>query len=212
MRETEEVVPQSTMELYCKLMTRVKHRILEARQLVLTAKDERAAVYAAIQLRIAIEEVAVASFVGNRPVLETLNLGISKVSWQTSRNRLKALNSEYWPTGVEVVTHPDGQIEWLTKENRITESEVPEIWGKLSSLLHARNPFREKINWREIIEYEKTLVSRLTETLNEHVLHLYDSDHLLCGQFWADPPHFYVFRALSAEDENTARNPRNKQS
>lgn len=199
MNKTEEVVPQSTMELYCELMTRVKHRILEARQLVWTAKDERAAIYAAIQLRIAIEEVAVASFVGNRPVLENLNMGLSKVSWRTSRNRLRELNSEYWPTGVEVVKHSDGRNEWLNKENRITEPEVPEIWGKLSSLLHARNPYSEKINWGKIIEYEKVLISRLTETLNEHILHLYDSDHLICGQFWANPPYFYVFRAVDAE-------------
>lgn len=196
-----KTLPTLELELYSKIMTRVKLRIEEARGLVFSAKDERDAVYAAIQLRLAIEEVAVASFVGNRPLLENLNMNLAKVSWKTSRSQLKQLNSRYWPEGIRQIRHEDGSFEWASVEDAIPESEVPEIWGKLSSLLHARSPFTDPTDWPRAIQYQKTLVKRLISTFNEHILHLHDSDLLVCGQFWADPPNFYIFKAVDADPE-----------
>lgn len=185
---------ESDLEKYIGVMTRVKLRIEEARTLLWTAKDERSGLYAAVQLRLAIEEVAVASFVGNRRVLEELNFSLPKVSWKSVRKRLLELNTRYWPKGVTQVRHPDGRIEWKNTDGRIEEEEVAEIWGRLSSLLHAANPYDEAINWPATIVYLREVTRRLVRTLNEHILHLYGSTHLLCGQFWSDPPNFYVFR------------------
>lgn len=185
--------PDSDLEKYINVMTKVKLRIDEARTLLLTAKDERSGLYAAVQLRMAIEEVAVASFVGNRRVLENLNYSLRKVSWKSVRKLLLELNARYWPKGITQVRHPDGQIEWTDADGRIEEEEVAEIWGRLSSLLHATNPYDEPINWPATIAYLREVTSRLILTLSEHILHLYGSTHLVCGQFWSDPPDFYIF-------------------
>lgn len=185
--------PDSDLEKYINVMTKVKLRIDEARTLLLTAKDERSGLYAAVQLRMAIEEVAVASFVGNRRVLENLNYSLRKVSWKSVRKLLLELNARYWPKGITQVRHPDGQIEWTDADGRIEEEEVAEIWGRLSSLLHATNPYDEPINWSATIAYLREVTSRLILTLSEHILHLYGSTHLVCGQFWSDPPDFYIF-------------------
>lgn len=185
--------PDSDLEKYIAVMTRVKLRIEEARTLLLTAKDERSGLYAAVQLRLAIEEVAVASFIGNRQVLEDLNRSLPKASWKSVRKRLLELNARYWPEGITQVHRPDGWIEWTNADGRIEEEEVAEIWGRLSSLLHAANPYDEPINWPVTIAYLREVTNRLIQTLSEHILHLYGTTHLLCGQFWSDPPNFYVF-------------------
>ncbi len=52
-------------------MERVKLRIDEAENLLKTWTDERGLIYSAVQLRLAIEEIAFASLVGNRHVLES---------------------------------------------------------------------------------------------------------------------------------------------
>lgn len=201
--------PDSDLEKYINVMTRVKLRIDEAKTLLWTAKDERSGLYAAVQLRMAIEEVAVASFVGNRRVLENLNYSLRKVSWKSVRKLLLELNALYWPKGITQVRHPDGQIEWTDADGRIEEEEVAEIWGRLSSLLHAANPYDEPINWPATIAYLREVTSRLILTLSEHILHLYGSTHLVCGQFWSDPPNFYVFENVGDVkdfDESDLRN------
>lgn len=201
--------PDSDLEKYINVMTRVKLRIDEAKTLLWTAKDERSGLYAAVQLRMAMEEVAVASFVGNRRVLENLNYSLRKVSWKSVRKLLLELNARYWPKGITQVRHPDGQIEWTDADGRIEEEEVAEIWGRLSSLLHAANPYDEPINWPATIAYLREVTSRLILTLSEHILHLYGSTHLVCGQFWSDPPNFYVFENVGDVkdfDESDLRN------
>lgn len=201
--------PESDLEKYIAVMTRVKLRIDEAKTLLWTAKDERSGLYAAVQLRLAIEEVAVASFVGNRRVLENLNYSLRKVSWKSARKLLLELNARYWPNGITQVRHPDGQIEWTDADGRIEEEEVAEIWGRLSSLLHAANPYDEPINWPDTIACLREVTSRLILTLSEHILHLYGSTHLVCGQFWSDPPNFYIFENVGDAkdlDESDLRN------
>lgn len=194
--------PEYDLEKYIGVMNRVKLRIDEAKTLLWTAKDERSGLYAAVQLRLAIEEVAVASFIGNRQVLDELNRSLRKVSWKSVRKSLLELNTRYWPKGVTQVHHPDGRIEWKDAEGRIEEEEVAEIWGRLSSLLHAANPYDKAVSWPAAIAYQREVTSRLICTLSEHILYLYGSTHLLCGQFWSDPPNFYVFRNVSDTEDS----------
>lgn len=86
---------ESDLEKYVGVMTRVKLRIEEARTLLWTAKDERPGLYVAVQLRLAIEEVAVASFVGNRRVLEELNFSqqLRAPVWHSESNTVGILKT-----------------------------------------------------------------------------------------------------------------------
>ena len=68
---------------------------------------------------------------------------------------------------------------------------------------------RMKFNWPATIAYLREVTSRLILTLSEHILHLYGSTHLVCGQFWSDPPNFYVFENVGDvkdSDESDLRN------
>ena len=56
---------------------------------------------------------------------------------------------------------------------------------------------RDKACGRTAVAYPGRADAGKPKAFNEHIRHLHGSTHLLCGQFWSDPPNFYVFRDVS---------------
>lgn len=185
---------QQDRNSYVAVMSRVKLRIDEAeKELRKPQGDERNIIYAALQLRLAIEEIAFSSFVANRQALEEAARSTRVKKWDEARKALSAINSKYWPIGVELVSLDGEPDRWDSKIDQLTEEACAPAWGRLSTLLHARNPALPALDLTEEAAFAEDLVGKLRATLNEHLVHMVGEKELLCCQVGAEPIRLYVF-------------------
>lgn len=186
------------MQLYAHQMERVKLRINEAATLMRDRKDERALVYSAAQLRLAIEEVVFSSLVSNQRALAEAQASLdANRDMGGTRKLVSRVNPEYWPRGVTQVTKVDGVTEWLNRDDGLSKKKYPQAWGRLSRLLHARNPFLAPLNLKEEGKLIERLIGQLRATLNEHIIKMADVDELLNCQVGNDPVRVHGFGRVS---------------
>lgn len=180
---------------YAAQMERIKLRIDEAQRVVDEFRDERGVLYAATQLRLAVEEIAFASLVGNRKAMEDAERSLELNGWDKASKSLRAINADYWPCGVT-----EQKNEWLDVAGGLTEPDVARIWGRLSQLLHARNPWRDVPDVKAESVFIRQLIGRLRTTLNSHLITLVGGRQKLFCQVWSQPVRVYLF-ALVDEGE-----------
>lgn len=194
-------VPADDRILYAGQMERVKLRIDEADALLRRPKaDERDLIYGAAQLRLAIEEIAFASLIGNRQAMEVAARSTRYKDWDAARKSLRSINPKYWPHAIRQV-RKDHSTEWVDADGGLAEGEVSRVWGRLSALLHARNPWSEPFSLEDESAFLQSVVSRLRVLLGEHLVQLVGSRELLCCQVWASPVRVYAFGLVGDVDE-----------
>lgn len=198
----EHLVSDEDRGRYAAQMERVKLRIDEALRLISEIRDERGLVYAAVQLRLALEEIAFASLVGNRKAMEEAERSVMLNGWDKAIKSLKALNPDYWPSGVIEVRGEKN--EWLDVTDGLVEPDVAKVWGRLSRLLHARNPWREGLDLPTEEQFIRKLIGELRATLNSHFITLVDGRQRLFCQVGSQPVRVYLF---SLVDEEEVANP-----
>lgn len=192
-------VGESDRVLYAKQIERIKLRLDEIYRLNRDMRDERGVLYAAAQLRLAIEEVSFASLVGNRKLLEAAERSIRLNGWDKANKALSNVNPDYWPSGVIEVAHDDGRRSWEEAPDVLTVDEVPKIWGRLSAQLHAKNPYVTPLDLGTEAAFILESSSRLVRTLNSHLIKLAGTSELLFCQAWSTPVRVYLFGEVGVE-------------
>lgn len=189
-------------ELYARQISRVKLRIDEARHLLCKAqKDERDLLYATLQLRLSIEEIACASLVANRSSFEDGQRAFNLRKFDHVQKALKAINPDYWPKGI-IEEDPLGKgipTVWADNPDALSGSEWMQMWGKLSEILHMRNPWDAPRDVSADSTFVKAVHSKLVGTLSSHVVRLIGGEHLVMARLWPIPVEVYVFRAIDSE-------------
>lgn len=190
------------VRFYAAHMERIKLRIDEARGLLYKKPaDERDTLYAALQLRMAIEETACASLIANRPSFEDAEKAFRLKRFEEVQKTLKSLNPSYWPRAVKE-TAPDpktgavGNFEPV--KDALTGAEWMQTWGKLSPMLHMRNPWLPERDKKKDRQFVTTTLEKLVITLNSHVTELVGGQHFVMAQVWASPVRAYGFSQIQA--------------
>ena len=183
-------------------MERIKLRVNEARGLLYKKPaDERHTLYAALQLRIAIEETACASLMANRPSFEDAEKAFRLKRFEEVQKTLKSLNPSYWPKAVKE-TPPDPKTGVVANfepvEDALTDAEWMQIWGKLSPMLHMRSPWLPKRDRQKDHQFVRAALGKLVITLNSHVTELVGGQHFVMAQVWASPVRAYSFSQIHA--------------
>ena len=185
-------------------MSRVKLRIDEASELLHTTPiDERDLIYACLQMRLAIEEVACASLVANRSSFESARKAFELSLIKDVTAELKRLNPSPWPEAISEHSEPGstGQpTRWNEVEASLAGADWMRLWGKLSELLHMRNPWAPPRNLAEDLQFLKKVVSDLKQTLSSHVVKLAGGEHLVMARLFTDPIQVYVFQRKDNEE------------
>lgn len=195
--------PADDVRLYVAHMERIKLRIEETRRLLHKIRpDERDTLYAALQLRIAIEETACASLIANRTAFEDAERAFRLKKFKEVQKALASINSAYWPEAVEE-WEPDPKTgrptKWEPVAGALTGAEWLKNWGELSELLHMRNPWFDARNIGADHRFVKQVMSNLVNTLNAHVTKLAGGKHLIMAQVGHSPVRAYTFRQISNE-------------
>lgn len=195
---------EEDVRLYEAHMNRIKLRIDEARGLLYKkSSDERDLLYAVLQLRIAIEETACASLIANRVSFEDAEKAFRLKRFEEVQKALKLLNPSYWPKAVKE-SAPEPNTEAVASfepvEGSLTDTEWMKIWGKLSSMLHMRNPWLPERDIKRNHQFAKTVVDKLVTTLNAHVTELVGGQHFVMAQVYASPVRAYGFSLVHNSD------------
>lgn len=195
---------EEDVRLYEAHMNRIKLRIDEARGLLYKkSSDERDLLYAVLQLRIAIEETACASLIANRVSFEDAEKAFRLKRFEEVQKALKLLNPSYWPKAVKE-SAPEPNTEAVASfepvEGSLTDTEWMKIWGKLSSMLHMRNPWLPERDIKRNHQFAKTVVDKLVTILNAHVTELVGGQHFVMAQVYASPVRAYGFSLVHNSD------------
>lgn len=189
--DEEHLVADEDRSRYAAQMERIKLRIDEAQRVACELGDERGLIYAAAQLRLAIEEIAFASLVGNRKAMEEAERSLALNGWDKAIKSLRTVNPEYWPRGVIEIRGETN--EWIDVTDGLFESDVARTWGRLSQLLHARNPWRGVPDLKSEGEFMMSLIGQLRTTLNAHFITLAGDRQKLFCQVGSQPVRVYLF-------------------
>ena len=189
--DEEHRVADEDRSRYAAQMERIKLRIDEAQRVACELGDERGLIYAAAQLRLAIEEIAFASLVGNRKAMEEAERSLALNGWDKAIRSLRTVNPEYWPRGVIEIRGETN--EWIDVTDGLFESDVARTWGRLSQLLHARNPWRGVPDLKSEGEFMMSLIGQLRTTLNAHFITLAGDRQKLFCQVGSQPVRVYLF-------------------
>lgn len=190
-----DVVPEDDRLRYAGQMERIKGRIDEAQRVIDDLRDERGLLYAATQLRLAVEEIAFASLVGNRSEMAAAEYSLSVGGWDKAMKALRRTNPEFWPRGV-IETRGESN-EWVDRPGRLADPDVARVWGRLSRLLHARNPWTDDLDLAAEADFVRHLVGQLRVTLSSHVITLAGGRYKLLCQVGSEPVSFYIFERVA---------------
>lgn len=189
--EEDYAVEDNDRYRYAAQMERIKLRIDEAQRVITEVRDERGLLYAAAQLRLALEEIAFASLVGNRKAMEVAERSVAQNGWDKAIKSLRAINPDYWPRGVTEV--PGDPVEWVDVTGALEESDVAKAWGRLSRLLHARNPWHDEPDFKAEGAFIRQLIGQLRTTLSSHFITMVGGRQRLFCQVWSQPVRVYLF-------------------
>ncbi|MFF1828971.1 hypothetical protein [Paenarthrobacter sp. NPDC058040] len=161
-------------ELYADQMERIKARIDAALEFL-----QQPPVYASVesgllQLRLALEMVALSSLVTNRKAVEAVSTAFAKKEHNDALKLVRQLNPEFWPVPFTRIPNDTGEpieMRALTS-GYLTEDEYLPTWGRLSAWLHASNPYQSMPEPSEGAAFGLQVADKLIALLNQHYLYL----------------------------------------
>lgn len=139
---------------------------------------ELAVEFQALQLRKIIEQIVLCSLITNSEEYLEYYQRLGKV-WniQYICNDIEKINPSFLP--VAVIDHHTKHVVNNNLDASMTKAELLEIHEKMGKLLHARNPFSEKIDYYQYSTYIGTCNKQIMEYLNTHIIKPYGEDDLV---------------------------------
>jgi len=135
---------------------------------------------AALQLRMVLELIALASLAANKELFEQQSLRFEK-HWHPADiiKDLEGLNPKFYPTPIRM-GEPDSngvKRHVALTEGYLTKNELVEAHGRCGNILHARNPFGKSPNYDDFLAKVITWTAKVVALLNAHEIWLVGDDH-----------------------------------
>lgn len=172
---------------YADILEEVASR-LEAVKDLLAAGDAGLAniELSALHLRKIIELVVMGSLVTNRTEIEALAKALQRKKVREAQELAKAANPDYWPKGTRPFAGTSGPVEIQAVEGAWREDEWSTVYGHLSELLHARNPYKKPIDMPKERTWQCETRDKVIKLLEHHLVTLVNRDHMLVGRLLFD--------------------------
>jgi hypothetical protein len=172
---------------YAKCMEEIKRRqlavddILQSRRT--TTFRYTNTEFVALQFRKIFELVILASIASHRHFFVGLVRKLAK-EWQISKIVVivQKKNPNFYPKPIDRIANsaPDIKDEWLdVTSGYLTLDELVEAHGRIGSLMHANNPFREEPLLNEIEEMFPIWREKLIRLLNNHTIRFPGDESIL---------------------------------
>ena len=178
----DDLIPEQDRKLYLGILEDMYRRIEQARTFLQPGPKQPALEGAALQLRIVIELIVMASLVTNRAKVEEITTALADKSVDAARKLARNANPDYWPKANRAHDEPGKPRQLRPIEGALTEDRWNREWGMLSDLLHARNSLAPHLDIPAAHAKVVHLAGELITLLTHHVLKLADEKGLLIGQ------------------------------
>ena len=135
---------------------------------------------AALQLRMVLELIALASLAANKELFQQQSLRFEK-HWHPADiiKDLEKLNPKFYPIPFRS-SEPDSagiRNHGPISESYLTKEELVEVHGRCGNLLHARNPFGKLIDYDSFLADIITWTNKVITLLNTHEIWLVGDGH-----------------------------------
>lgn len=143
------------IDLYLKLMEEIKARMKAVKDIMTkkttTSFDQTNIEFACLQIRKILELITMGSLVANQELLESINADYANY-WNAKRTlyKIEKLNSHFYPEPIiEKPSSREGVKNDLVgvKGDYLTREKLEIIYDSCCNIIHANNPFAEKINY-----------------------------------------------------------------
>ena len=129
-----------------------------------------------LQIRMILELIALASLAANKSLFEENRRKFHK-HWNPADilRDIEALNPGYYPKPVQEVACSEPGIKselMLLTSGYLTREELVSFHGKTGNILHARNPFRDEIDYTDYIDQIPLVMDKIRALLNSHQVQL----------------------------------------
>ncbi|MCU1467547.1 MAG: hypothetical protein JWM72_3475 [Actinomycetia bacterium] len=175
--------PVEDLQRYANVLREMKGRIDAARgflQQVCSQYDFALVDAAAVQLRKVVELVVLASLVTNRMALEGVVKALDTKDAGNARKLAQKANPDYWPVpSVQKQVGPGNFENEPITEGYLTEEAWGPTYGRLSTLVHATNPYLPPPEPVATARELSAVVGELVTLLNHHTIVLVDKDYIL---------------------------------
>lgn len=179
--------------LYAATMNEVWSRLSAARDFVGGAATWPRLESAALQLRTIIELISLAALVPHSALAEQVAEAFRRRDAEKAAKLLESINPGYWPIPVCVGTSSESpshrQITFKTGDY-LRRSDWRKEWGRLSSWLHVRGPYRPRTPGETIGSLQNlvtNLLDRVDALLSVHMIALPDGEEHLLAQISGPP-------------------------
>jgi hypothetical protein len=136
--------------------------------------------FAALQLRMVLELIALASLAANKELFQKQSLRFEK-HWRPSEiiKDLEKLNPKFYPIPFRASDHdPAGVRSHLPlTDGYLTKAELVEVHGRCGNLLHARNPFGKSLDYARFLSDIIAWTNKVVSLLSTHKIWLLGDGH-----------------------------------
>ncbi|MCG2628572.1 hypothetical protein L6654_18220 [Bradyrhizobium sp. WYCCWR 13023] len=139
--------------------------------------------FVALQFRKIFELVILATLTSHQHLFEGLTRKLAK-EWQVTKIVVivKSKNPGFFPNPIDRVpsTNKSAKDEWKpVSVGFLTLDELVEAHGKIGTLMHANNPYREEQSLNELESLFPSWRERLIRLLNHHLIKFPDDETIL---------------------------------
>ena len=199
------------IEIYISVMEEIKRRttviysFLQGTSNALYKATQIESIY--LQIRMILELIALSSIAANKSIFEENQRKFHK-HWKPSKilNDIENLNPNYYPEPIrEVPSNQKGMINDLQpiKDGYLTKEELISIYGRTGNILHARNPYKEQINYKKYEDQIPKILRKIKCLLNSHKISLlgdHDFFYLIhMKEERDDRVHYYKFQRIKGQ-------------
>ena len=178
------VILTADMESYKRMMYEIKLRSMIVAKLL---KQEINLIYEiphtetmALQIRLMIESIALASLSANKTLFEEENNKF-KQFWKADRifEDIEKKNPDFYPQPIKAVpSNPPGNYVSFDdiKSGFMTRDKIIRVHKECCDFLHAKNPYMPERNYRGFVERVPNWMDEITTLLLEHRITLLNDD------------------------------------
>ena len=153
-----------------------------------------------LQLRKILELVAFGSLVANRDSFSKLYAEFAKL-WNARRllDDIEEVHPGFYPEPIVEKLDPEAGVkaEWQKKEDGfLTRQDFITLYKKCGAILHAENPYGDKIDYAAYEQEAPTWLKKIVGLLNCHLIRLVDDKNIYLVHMHEEQDgrvHYYTF-------------------
>ncbi|MFG2047959.1 hypothetical protein ACGFIW_11100 [Micromonospora sp. NPDC048935] len=215
------------LSLYSAMLTFTKQRLQHADENLAKSPINRVQLEAcALQVRIALEQIVLATLITNRPGAAAVTTAFAGKTAGEVRKLVSSINPNYWPIPFDFTKVESGNSYYWQMTEPATPYLSEDDWGKAygycSSLLHAANPYQyfdesdaKRLRVQHHFEHADKLSNysqKIQRLLKNHQIYLSEINHSLICHVYEDTRIEPSIQVYSRGDLQTPRMPSTRPS